>query len=119
MTNREPTAVEVSIAEALYADNLRQINENDKAKYAAFGHPENYIEMMQQPFEEAEPHVRKMYLSYASAAIKAMREPDGRMSAVGTSYLCAESIGYFATEEFHAKELWRLMVDAASPPEQP
>lgn len=76
-----------SIAVAMYADNLRQINLADRQRHD--GHlartgerphrwngtewaPADFVEMTQRPFDEAEPHVRLIYLSYADAALEEM-----------------------------------------------
>lgn len=59
------------IAEALYDDNLRQINAN-----SAESADRNKLEPMivvQKPFAQAEDFVRKMYLSYARAVFPVAR----------------------------------------------
>lgn len=70
------------MAAAMYNDNLRQLNNNDYERATRHGY--GYAPTFQSPFDEAEDHVRKVYLSYADAALDTLLAndayPDGNMA---------------------------------------
>lgn len=64
------------IAAALYDDNLRQINASEADRATRHGNNYKAMVMTQAPFAEADETLRKVYLSYADAAIAQVHRAD-------------------------------------------
>lgn len=113
---RPPTEMELKVATALLDDNLRQINENDRKRYG-----DNYRETIDdRGWDGQDDHVKRIYLSYARAAIRAMREPTELITAAGTNAFMRFSCDvHDADVSFeHIRRSYTAMIDAASPEEK-
>ena len=111
---REPTEMELRVARALLDDNLRQINENDRKRYG-----DNYRETIDdRGWDGQDDHIKRIYLSYARAAIRAMREPTDEMLTCGYAAGYAADDGVDEVTEVLAEIVYTAMIRAASPKEK-
>lgn len=116
MANREPTEMELRVAEALW--NIRE---------------KRFFARVRVPFKESVYPARHLIIEDAIAAIRAMRESTNDMMNAGSSVIAeihqqeirGEEAGKRHLEEIpalrgsyrqEARESWRTMIEAASPP---
>ena len=94
---REPTEMELKVARNLL-------------DYEAAGQPHT-------AWDDLSPGYRNVMIGKARAAIRAMGEPTKEMVLAGCAKAAEEQLRPISINRRDAADLWRAMIDAASPPE--